>query len=208
MLDLALFRYPRFVGVQVLPIGTCYCYIVLLVLLPLRFIGVNGLHETDAGMLMLALSAPMLVVPTFASWLTRWLSPGLLSGTGLLIAAAGLYLLSRVAIRETSGELVLPMLLIGCGTGFAISVIKMGRVFPFPLPDAVIIGAGLLGVAAMAAFLAPFYHVTALGSALYIIPVAIAIYLGCVFLVLHLAGRNPLDLMRGLWSAERSSARF
>ncbi len=117
MLDLALFRYPRFVGVQVLPIGTCYCYIVLLVLLPLRFIGVNGLHETDAGMLMLALSAPMLVVPTFASWLTRWLSPGLLSGTGLLIAAAGLYLLSRVAIRETSGELVLPMLLIGCGTG-------------------------------------------------------------------------------------------
>jgi MFS family permease len=39
MLDLSLFRYPRFVGVQILPVGTCYCYIVLIVLLPLRFIG-------------------------------------------------------------------------------------------------------------------------------------------------------------------------
>ena len=36
MLELSLFRYPRFVGVQILPVGTCYCYIVLLVLLPLE----------------------------------------------------------------------------------------------------------------------------------------------------------------------------
>ena len=39
MLDLSLFRYPRFVGVQILPVATCYCYVVLLVLLPLRYIG-------------------------------------------------------------------------------------------------------------------------------------------------------------------------
>ena len=63
MLDLSLFRYPRFVGVQILPIGTCYCYIVLIVMLPLRFIGAEGLSEMDAGMLMIALSAPMLAVP-------------------------------------------------------------------------------------------------------------------------------------------------
>ena len=51
MLDLSLFRYPRFVGVQVLPIATCYCYVVLLVLLPLRLIGIGGLSEIDAGLL-------------------------------------------------------------------------------------------------------------------------------------------------------------
>lgn len=34
MLDLSLFRYPRFVGVQLLPIATCYSYVVLLILLP------------------------------------------------------------------------------------------------------------------------------------------------------------------------------
>ncbi len=98
--------------------------------------------------------------------------------------------------------------LIGFGAGFAISGMKMGKVFPFPLPDAAVAGAGLLGVAVMAAFLAPFYHDTALGSAVYVIPAAIAIYFGCVFLVLHLAGRNPLDLIRGLWSGERNSAGF
>ncbi|TCV92084.1 MFS transporter [Luteibacter rhizovicinus] len=117
MLDLSLFRYARFVGVQVLPIGTCYCYIVLLVLLPLRFIGINGMREIDAGLLMLSLSAPMLVVPALAAWLTRWIAPGVLAGSGLLAAAFGLYLLSRVPMTETGQALMLPMLVIGCGTG-------------------------------------------------------------------------------------------
>lgn len=96
MLDLSLFRYPRFVGVQVLPIATCYCYVVLLVLLPLRFIGVGGLSEVDAGLLLIALSAPMLVVPLAASYLVRWFSAGVLSGTGLMLAAIGLFWLGRV----------------------------------------------------------------------------------------------------------------
>jgi hypothetical protein len=53
MLDLSLFKYPQFVGVQLLPIATCYSYVVLLILLPLRFVGVQELSEIDAGLLML-----------------------------------------------------------------------------------------------------------------------------------------------------------
>jgi len=117
MLDLSLFRFPRFVGVQVLPIGTCYCYIVLVVMLPLRFIGVEGLSEIDAGWLLLALSAPMLVVPMLAATLTRWLSPGVLSGIGFLIAAVGLHWLSLYNVGEPKLGLILPMLLIGVGAG-------------------------------------------------------------------------------------------
>jgi MFS family permease len=117
MLDLSLFRYPRFVGVQVLPVATCYCYIVLLVVLPLRFIGIDGLDELHAGWLMLALSSPMLVVPFAAAALTRWMSAGAISGIGLLIAAAGLHLLGA-ALRTTTGPTVIgPMLLIGIGAG-------------------------------------------------------------------------------------------
>ncbi len=117
MLDLSLFRYPRFVGVQVLPIGTCYCYIVLVVLLPLRFIGAEGMSEIDAGWLMLTLSAPMLVVPMIAAALSRRISAGILSGVGFLIAAAGLFWLSLVHVDDAHGALVLPMLLTGVGTG-------------------------------------------------------------------------------------------
>lgn len=117
MLDLSLFRYPRFVGVQVLPIATCYCYVVLLVLLPLRFIGVGGLNEIEAGLLLIALSAPMLVVPLAAAYLVRWFSAGILSGVGLLLAAIGLFWLGRVDPASSGMAVAFPMLLIGLGTG-------------------------------------------------------------------------------------------
>jgi EmrB/QacA subfamily drug resistance transporter len=117
MLELSLFRYPSFVGVQILPVGTCYCYIVLIVMLPLRFIGAEGLDEMHAGMLMIALSAPMLVVPMLVASFTRWLSAGVLSGIGFLIAAAGLYWLSLVDFSASKEALVMPMLVIGIGAG-------------------------------------------------------------------------------------------
>ncbi|MFM0341692.1 MFS transporter [Paraburkholderia fungorum] len=117
MLELSLFRYPRFVGVQILPIGTCYCYIVLIVMLPLRFIGAEGLSEMDAGLLMIALSAPMLVVPMVVASFTRVVSPGVLSGIGFLIAAAGLYWLSLVDFSASRAAPVMPMLVIGIGAG-------------------------------------------------------------------------------------------
>lgn len=117
MLDLSLFRYPRFIGVQVLPIATCYCYVVLIVVLPLRFIGIDGFDEIQAGWLMLALSSPMLIVPFVAATLMRWISAGGISGFGLLIAAAGLHMLAG-ALRAGAGPAaIVPMLMIGIGAG-------------------------------------------------------------------------------------------
>ncbi len=134
MLQLSLFRFPRFIGVQLLPIGTCYCYIVLIVLLPLRFIGIEGASAFDAGVMMLALSTPMLVVPIIAAALTRWLSAGVLCAIGLLIAAAGLYGLSLVKSAQPV-QAAIAMLVIGVGTGLpwglmdglAISVVPKER---------------------------------------------------------------------------------
>ena len=134
MLDLQLFRFARFLGVQLLPIGTCYCYIVLIVLLPLRFIGIEGNSASEAGWMMLALSAPMLGIPMLAATLTRWLSAGVLCAIGLLIAATGLYALSQVQVAQ-SWQTVSAMLIIGIGTGLpwglmdglAISVVPKER---------------------------------------------------------------------------------
>jgi MFS family permease len=117
MLDLTLFRYPRFIGVQVLPIATGYCFVVLLVLLPVRFIGIEGHSAIKAGLTMIALSAPMLIVPSISASLTRWISAGVLSGIGLLIASAGLFLMSRVVAGQTSQAIILPMVVIGVGAG-------------------------------------------------------------------------------------------
>ncbi|VTR54344.1 drug resistance MFS transporter, drug:H+ antiporter-2 (14 Spanner) (DHA2) family [Serratia fonticola] len=117
MLELSLLRHPRFIGVQILPLGTCYCYIVLIVLLPFRLTGVEGISPIQSGLVMLALSAPMLVVPLLAAWLTRWITAGTLSGVGFLLAATGLYMLSQVPIGDHR-QLILAMLIIGIGTGF------------------------------------------------------------------------------------------
>ncbi len=116
MLDLTLFRYRRFIGVQLLPIATCACFVVLLVIMPLRFIGVEGKSETETGLLMLALSAPMLIIPSVAATLARRVSSGVLSGIGLLAAAAGLIWLGTVDIGNARST-VAPMLLIGLGSG-------------------------------------------------------------------------------------------
>lgn len=78
-------------------------------------IGVEGLSEIDAGLLLLALSAPMLVVPMLAAALIRFISAGILSGVGFLIASIGLHWLSLYNVGEPKFSLVGPMLLIGIG---------------------------------------------------------------------------------------------
>jgi MFS family permease len=117
MLDLSLFRYPRFVGVQVLPLATAFCYVTLLLVLPTRFIGIEGHSEIGAGLMMVALSAPMLFVPLIAAFLTRWLSAGVISAIGLVIAAVGMLWFSDIEPNAASAALAVPMFVIGVGAG-------------------------------------------------------------------------------------------
>ncbi|VVE25777.1 MFS transporter [Pandoraea pneumonica] len=147
MLDLTLFRYVRFIGVQMLPIATCCCYIVLLVLLPLRFIGVHGDSEIVAGLRMMAMSLPMLVVPFIATQLARRIPAGVLCSGGLVLAAVGLVWLARTAGAPSAigsidatdsgvfNSALWPMLLIGAGSavpwglmdGLSVSVVPTDR---------------------------------------------------------------------------------
>jgi MFS family permease len=117
MLDLRLFRFPAFVGVQLLPVATCFCFVVLLVLLPIRFIGIEGRSPMAAGVLMIALSAPILVMPAVAVWLSGRLPAGLISGVGLLVAGVGLLWLGQVEVGASAAAILPPMLLTGIGAG-------------------------------------------------------------------------------------------
>ncbi|MGZ0701317.1 MFS transporter [Pseudomonas piscis] len=117
MLDLSLFGDRRFVGIQLLPVATAVCFIVLLILLPLRLIGIEGLGPWRAGAMMIALSAPMAVVPFTAGLLTRWCSAASLACLGLVIAAGGLLWLSLVPVGQPAVAMLWPLLVIGIGTG-------------------------------------------------------------------------------------------
>jgi len=132
MLDLSLFRYRRFIGIQLLAAAPAYAFVVLLVLLPIRFAGIESMAPGLTGWLMAALSAPLLVLPLAAGRATRWCSPGTLCGAGLLVAAAGLLWLAQAR----DGLAAIPaMVLIGIGIslpwglmdGLAVSVVPVER---------------------------------------------------------------------------------
>lgn len=135
MLDLSLFAYPRFVGVQLLAAAPAYGFVVLLILLPGRFIGIEGMREVAAGTLMIALSAPLLILPVAAGLLTRWFRPATICGTGLLITASGLFWLAQIPVGASIWMTALPMLAIGTGIslpwglmdGLAVSVVPKER---------------------------------------------------------------------------------
>ncbi|WP_421916587.1 MFS transporter [Mesorhizobium sp.] len=133
MLDLTLFRYPRFVGVQFLASAPAYAFVVLLVLLPIRFIGIEGMTEVQAGQMMICLSSPLLILPMLAGLLARSVAPATICGAGLLIAAVGLVWLRQV---PAGGAMVVaPLLAIGVGIslpwglmdGLAVSVVPRER---------------------------------------------------------------------------------
>ena len=115
LLDLSLFGQRRFVAVQVLAASPAFLFIVLIVMLPGRFIGIDGLSPLAAGRLMIALAAPLLCVPLLAALLLRWINAATLCAAGLLLAAAGLAWLEQVLGSDAA--LAWPLLLIGAGIG-------------------------------------------------------------------------------------------
>ena len=117
LLDLSLFRQRRFIAVQVLAASPAFLFIVLIVMLPGRFIGIDGMSALAAGRLMIALAAPLLLVPMLAALLARWITAGSVCAAGLLLAAAGLAWLAQVLGGGDAGTLAGPLLLIGVGIG-------------------------------------------------------------------------------------------
>jgi hypothetical protein len=77
-------------------VATCFGYVVLLVL-PLQLLGVHGQSAAAVGLQMLALSAPMLVLPMLAARWAERIGSARLCTLGLLVRATGLYPLSRHA---------------------------------------------------------------------------------------------------------------
>lgn len=136
MLDLRFFRDPGFVGVQALAASPAFLFIVLIVILPGRFIGIDDYGALQAGQMMVWLAAPLLVMPFLAALLTRWLKPGSLSAAGLLMVAGGLVWLAYGFSHDGGQALRLPLLLIGIGIGvpwglmdaMAVSVVSPERV--------------------------------------------------------------------------------
>ncbi|MFC6101537.1 MFS transporter [Olivibacter domesticus] len=135
MLDLSLFRFPRFLGAQLLAVAPSFAFVVLLVLLPIRFVGIEEMDEIAVGKIMMALSAPFLILPIASGYMTRWFTPGIICSIGFAISAIGLYWLGHFTDGSEIDTLIGSLLTIGVGIslpwglmdGLAVSVVPKER---------------------------------------------------------------------------------
>jgi MFS family permease len=172
MLDLSLFGQAKFVGVQILGASPAFFFVVLIVMLPARFIGVDGMSALAAGQVMIALAFPLLFVPFITGMLARWFTAGALSAAGLLVTAVGLFWLAHSIGGQAS--LIAPMAVIGVGIGLpwglmdglAVSVVEKERAgMATGIFNAVRVSADGVAIAVVGALLAGLVQ-RGLGSAL------------------------------------------
>lgn len=182
--DLALLHYSGFAGVLLLPIATCYCYVVLLIIIPLHFMGGEGLSETKSALLLMALTCPMLIFPSIAAVLTRWYKPGAVSAAGLILAAGGLLILGPALQSNNPGLLIFSLVIIGAGAAL-----------PWGLMDGLAVSAVPVEKAGMAAGLFNTVRVAGEGIALAMVT-AFLVMTNHLNLEKHLADSTPEGVSR------------
>lgn len=162
--SLALLRQPHFAGVLLLPVATCYCYVVLLIVIPLYLMGARNLSEIQSAIILLSLTAPMLLFPGVAAGLTRWFDAGKISVAGLLLATLGLV---GMAYAITLNELTL--------LAVSMAITGAGAALPWGLMDGLAVSAVSVDRAGMAAGLFNTVRVAGEGIALAIVMALLAL---------------------------------
>ncbi|MGU3290888.1 MFS transporter [Williamsia sp. M5A3_1d] len=126
ILDISLLRNREFLAMCLVPVAGSIGFVTLLTYLPSAFSGIKDLGAGDAGLLMLAMTIPVLVTPLLiAQAVTRFraLTVGvvvLLSLGALLLGNAGILLLSE---GNSFVWVLLPMVLLGLGFGLPIGLV-------------------------------------------------------------------------------------
>lgn len=123
VLDLTLVRDRRFLGWCLATLVTSVGFVGVLVFLPTYLQGVNQVPVSAAGLLMLMMTAPVLVLPPAAGTLVnRGVPPWLLITAALLLVAAGNASLTELRPGIGAGALCVPLVLIGTGMGISFGI--------------------------------------------------------------------------------------
>ena len=116
MIALELLRQKAFVGITIMPVLLSVSYWSLLVFLPQYFVQVRGLDAMGAGIALIPLTLPMLILPPLSARLALRMPRHVHFAVSLAIngVGAGLILLG---LHEGNAVLVLGMTLSGIGAG-------------------------------------------------------------------------------------------
>ncbi len=122
MFDLGLLRDREFLGYSLAAAAMMGLLVPLLVYLPSYFIDVIGLDPARAGLWMLLLTVPSVLLPGPGAAVARR-SPRLLVVGAILVSTAGVVGLVTIGPGATPWSLAVPLLLVGTGAGLTGGVV-------------------------------------------------------------------------------------
>ncbi|MCA7948730.1 MFS transporter [Burkholderia seminalis] len=117
MIDLALFRQPRFVGAVLAMFGYASCAQVMMTFLPLYLQNAFGMSAIDAGLGMLPFAFAMIVGPSLGAALAARVSSGGVLAGGLALIGAGNLVTAALTASGDYRLVALGMFVTGCGAG-------------------------------------------------------------------------------------------
>ena len=133
MFDLSLFRKPAFTGVNLATFAIGAGLFAMLLYITLYLQTVLGYSPLQGGLRMLPITSFAFIVPLVTRRLTERMAPGIVMGSAMLLAAAGLALMHGVSTMSDWTSLLPGMIVAGVGIGLAnpaIARIALGVVPP------------------------------------------------------------------------------
>lgn len=121
MLDLSLFRNRTFSAAVISAVCNYMGMYVVLFLLPFYLIQGRGLNPAQAGLLLTAQPVVMALVAPFSGTLSDRIGARLPATLGMLIMAAGLFILSRLQAQTPTGMISAALAVCGLGIGMFVS---------------------------------------------------------------------------------------
>ncbi|MGB8644873.1 MAG: MFS transporter [Anaerolineae bacterium] len=121
MLDLSLFRQRIFSAAVASAVLNYISLYSIIFLLPFYLIQGRGFSPEQAGLLLTAQPLVMAVVAPISGTLSDRIGSRILSTTGMVILAVGMFLLSRLGPDSSSVFIILTLAVIGFGIGIFVS---------------------------------------------------------------------------------------
>ncbi|ENG3300064.1 MFS transporter [Salmonella enterica] len=125
MVNFALLGNHYFLSMILIPVVASFCFVTLLTWFPTWLIAMKSLSPLESGLVMLALTSPVLVLPVVAGrMVTRGVSASLLLVISLVLFVGGLLLLWIFNQGSMSmWQILLSLLLVGAGMGLSAGLV-------------------------------------------------------------------------------------
>ncbi|MBB1154456.1 MFS transporter [Amycolatopsis dendrobii] len=122
MFDLSLLLQRRYAALCLAVLALVFGFTPLLVYLPAYYSAVDGLSAAQAGLVLMMLTVPTLVLPLVTGYLAKWVSVRVLVLTTVVLTGAGVAWLT--VIHPGAGALAVlgPYLVVGIGIGISFGV--------------------------------------------------------------------------------------